>query len=114
MEQSLNEEELYLALSDLFIDNQIDYNRIAHVAKLFPIDYVEYVLFNYVAPVCYYNTVTPVPPVCYFFDRDELINKIDNIKKNENSPVNKIKMPLFSLYLKFKFKHEWAVLKNLL
>lgn len=114
MGHTLNEEKLYIALSDLFVDNQIDYSYIASVAKLFPISYVEYVLFNYVAPACYYNTVVPVPPVCYFFDTDMLINKISNIKKGENNLINKAKMYLFSIYLKVKFKHEWKTLKNLL
>lgn len=114
MEYTLNEEKLYIALSYLFVDNQIDYSYIASIAKLFPISRVEYVLFNYVVPVCYYNTVTPVPSVCYFFDADILINNINKIKNSENRPINKAKMYLFSNYLKFKFKHEWKTLKNLL
>ena len=36
----LNEKELYAALSDLFVDNKVDYNYIASVVKLYPISYV--------------------------------------------------------------------------
>lgn len=114
MEYILNEEKLYIALSDLFVDKRIDYSYIASIAKLFPTSHVEYVLFNYVAPACYYNTVVPVPPVCWFFDTDILFNKICNIKKNENDPINKAKMYLLSIFFKYKFKHEWKKLKNLL
>ena len=91
MEHTLNEEDLYIALSDLFVDNEVDYNHIASVAKLFPTSYVEHALFNYVAPYCYHNVLTPVPSVCYFFDEDELLSAIDNIKKKKIVPLVKSK-----------------------
>lgn len=110
----LNEKELYAALSDLFVDNQADYNHIASVVKLYPISYVEHVLFYYVAPACHYNTIGPVPPVWSFFDEDDLMSAIDDIKKKQNRPIHKIKMRIFAFYLKFRFKHEWQKIKNLL
>ncbi|WP_392564622.1 hypothetical protein RHO13_03965 [Orbus wheelerorum] len=110
----LREKELYIALSDLFIDNEVNYKNIASVAKLFPVEHVKNVLFNYVAPACYYNTTTPVPPICYFFDADELMHDINKIKKDENSFFGRMKMYFFSKYLQLKFNHEWKTLKNLL
>ena len=91
MEHTLNEEDLYIALSDLFVDNEVDYNHIASVAKLFPTSYVEHALFNYVAPYCYHNALTPVPSVYYFFDEDELLSAIDDIKKKKIAPLVKLK-----------------------
>ena len=114
MEHTLNEEDLYIALSDLFVDNEVDYNHIASVAKLFPTSYVEHALFYYVAPYCYHNALTPVPYVCYFFDEDELLSAIDDIKKKKNRPISKIKMRILAFYLKFKFKYAWQKLKSLL
>ena len=114
MEHTLNEKDLYIALSDLFVDNEVDYNHIASVAKLFPTSYVEHALFNYVAPYCYHNMLTPVPSVCYFFDEDELLSAINKIKKKENRPISKIKMRLLAFYLKFRFKDEWQKIKSLL
>ena len=67
MELILNEEDLYVAHSDLFVDNEVDYNHIASVAKLFPTSYVEHALFNYVAPYCYHNALIPVPSVLLLF-----------------------------------------------
>ncbi|WP_392552935.1 hypothetical protein RHO14_03460 [Orbus wheelerorum] len=107
----LSKEELYVALSDLFAADQIDYDYIASVAKLFPIESVEYALFNYVAPVCYYNTVTSF---CISFDKDDLISNINRVKQNENSFFGRMKMYFFSKYLQLKFNHEWKTLKNLL
>ncbi|OCG25456.1 hypothetical protein A9G11_02195 [Gilliamella sp. wkB108] len=114
MEHVLSEEKLYEALSDLFVDNEIDYKQIASVAKLFPINHVELVLFNYVAPVCFYNLTTPVPPVWQGFDSDYLINEINKIKKNENTYLGKMKIHMLSKYLRFKFSYEWKMLKKLL
>lgn len=108
-----NEENLYAALSCLFVDNKIDYEYIASVAKSFPETDVKYVLFNYVAPVCYFNATTPIPPVWTFFDDDFLITEINKIKKNENSWIKKTQMNIFSAYLKFAFREEWKTLKNL-
>ncbi|AHN26343.1 hypothetical protein GAPWK_1770 [Gilliamella apicola] len=114
MEHTLNEKDLYIALSDLFVDNEVDYNHIASVAKLFPTTCVEHALFNYVAPYCYHNVLTPAPSVCYFFDEDELLSTINKIKKKENRPISKIKMRLLAFYLKFRFKDEWQKIKSLL
>ena len=111
MEHIINEGDLYVALSDLFAADNINYDNIASTAKLYPVDRVEYVLFHYVAPVCYYNTVTAF---CLSFDEDDLLNKIDDIKKNEENLIGRIKMNLFSKYMKFRFNHEWQTLKNLL
>ena len=52
--------ELCEALSGFFVDNEVDYRYIAKVAKAFPIEHVEKVLFEWVAPVCYTNMLTPV------------------------------------------------------
>lgn len=57
------DQDLCVALSDLFVDNVPDYDAIAAVARHFPIAHVETVLFDWVAPVCHANLLTAVPPV---------------------------------------------------
>jgi len=57
------DQELCAALSDLFVDNLVDYDAIAAVARQFPLAHVETVLFDWVAPVCHANLLTAVPPV---------------------------------------------------
>lgn len=110
----VNESELYMALSDMFVDKPTDYEYMASVAKKFPIDYVELSLFKYVAPACYYNVRCPVPPVCYFFDERDLLNKINKIKNKENSFIGKVNLFIFSSYLRIRFHKEWVAFKNLL
>lgn len=80
MDNFLINKEIYLALSDLFIDSKINYEYIASITKNYPEDYIEYILFNFVAPACHFNTAGPTPPVIYFFDDKYLI---DEISKNK-------------------------------
>lgn len=51
MADKLTEKDLCFALSDLFIDNEIDYSYIAKTAIHFELTYVENVLLELVAPV---------------------------------------------------------------
>ncbi|WP_334327150.1 DUF7079 family protein [Gilliamella apicola] len=78
MEHTLNEEDLYVTLSDLFAASNIDYENIASVARQFPIKYVESISFNYIAPICHYNVITSY---CMAFDSTSIINAVNNIKK---------------------------------
>lgn len=114
MEYSLDDKALCEALSYAFIDSNVDYKYIASIARTFPLDYVEDLFFNYVAPACYYNTVAPVPSVIYYFDPDELHSNIDTIRKKNRTLFGKLKMVLFCRYLKYKFKDEWIEIKKFL
>lgn len=69
MEDKLIFFDLCGALSDIFVDNEIDFKYIASVAKEFPVDTVEEILFEWVAPVCYTNLLTPAPSVWCGFDK---------------------------------------------
>ncbi|WP_272690030.1 MULTISPECIES: DUF7079 family protein [Providencia] len=107
-----NEERLYVTLSLIFVDNAIDYDYIAYMVKNYDIKYIEDVLFNYVAPACYFNGISPVPPVCYFFDEEQLLTEIEKIKSIKNKFLGRLKMSFFTYYLKMVFKNEWIQLKS--
>lgn len=109
-----NEERLCVALSHIFVDNAINYDYIASVARNYDTKYIEHVLFNYVAPACYFNVVSPVPPVCYFFDEEQLFLDIKKIKISKKTTLGRLKMFFFTCYLKLEFKKEWLQLKSLL
>lgn len=64
--------DLCEALSDIFVDNEINYQYIASTAKYFPLGLVEYVLFEWVAPICYTNLISPTPPIWAGFNRQDL------------------------------------------
>lgn len=109
-----NEESLSIALSYIFVDKAIDYDYIASIAKNYDVTYVEHVLFNYVAPVCYFNVISPVPPVCYFFNEEQLLLDIEKLKTRQETILGRLKMFIFSCYLRREFKNEWNTLKSLL
>lgn len=63
MEDKLAYFDLYGALSDIYVDNEVDFICISSMAKDFPVTIIEEVLFEWVAPVCYTNILTPAPSV---------------------------------------------------
>jgi|SRR5699024_9371381 len=113
MSNILLDEELCMALSGLFVGTAPDYERIASVAKRYPVDFVEKTLFRYVAPACNYNTLCVEPTVIYLFDREQLLKRIKCIEKRRKTKWGKIYYSLFSLYLRYKFKPGWEVLRQL-
>lgn len=114
MDRTYTDKDLCAALSDIFVDNSVDYQYIASVAKHFPVEYVQMMLYRYVAPICYTNALTPVPPVWTFFDADELSDDIGILKKEEQSVFGKFKRDLCALYFKNRLKQEGQELMRFL
>ncbi|EIS3743739.1 hypothetical protein LO909_001457 [Aeromonas hydrophila] len=116
MAQSLSDIDLCDALSDLFVDNQVDFELIAQVARGFPIAHVEMVLFEWVAPVCYTNTLAPVPPIWTSFERDSLWAEVQRLRTREAKAgfAKKLSIMLRQFYLRLRFTEEWRRLSVLL
>lgn len=81
VENELDIHKLWVALSDVYVDNETDYKYIAKVAKKYSIKEVEFAFFERVAPVCISNVLTPVPPICWYFDEDQLVLDIEALIK---------------------------------
>ncbi|HCT5132645.1 TPA: hypothetical protein OTZ50_002412 [Aeromonas hydrophila] len=116
MEQPLSDIDLCEALSDLFVDNEVDYEYIAKVARAFPVTHVEKVLFEWVAPVCYTNTLAPVPPIWTSFERDSLWAEVQRLLAREAKAgfAKKLSIMLRQFYLRQRFAEEWHRLLVLL
>lgn len=114
MTNSPDKNQLYIALSDIFVDTMTDYQYIVSVAKSFPIEDVEEALFRYVAPVCHWNLCCPIPPIWTGFDEKDLLDNINQIKIKEKSFYGKVKLNLFSHYLRFTYRRTWNELKDLI
>ncbi|MBC8954940.1 hypothetical protein [Xenorhabdus sp. PB62.4] len=114
MGNQLTDIDLCEALSDIFVDNEVDYEYIASVAKHFPLEHVEMVFFEWVAPVCYTNGLTPVPPVWTFFEREQLWEDIQLIrqKKKTENKIEKIKMNIRQCFLRRYLAKDWQCLKD--
>lgn len=108
--------DLCESLSDMFIDREVGYIYIAPVANRFPIEHVKKVYFEWVAPVCYPNLCSPIPPIWMGFDRDELWEDIQQYKaKNSNLDSFGKKMHKLSLfYLRNQsiVKSQWRELEK--
>lgn len=72
MSATPDEKQLWLALSDLFVDTEPDYHHIARIAVRHSWAQVQFAFYRRVAPVCVYNALTPVPPVWTGFDEEQL------------------------------------------
>ena len=110
MEDKLVYFDLCGALSDIFVDNEVDFNYIASIAKDFPVAIVEEILFKWVAPVCYTNLLTPVPSVCSGFDNKSLWIDICDYRNKKGFPA-KCKHKLLVAILKATYMKEWVNLK---
>ncbi|MBE1273743.1 DUF7079 family protein [Enterovibrio baiacu] len=116
MTTQATEDDLMYALSDLFIDNEVDYAHIAAVARDFPLAEVEIALFRFVAPVCYQNLSSPVPPVWAMFDREELLSDIASLKRRQVNAGwwRRTKARWLEAYLRRRFADEWETLKSVI
>lgn len=110
MEDKLVFFDLCGALSDLFVDNEVDFKYIASVAKKFPVDTVEKILFEWVAPVCYTNLLTPAPSVWSGFDKKTLWVDICEYQNKKTFPT-KYKHKILVSILKVTYRKEWKTLK---
>lgn len=114
MNRMYTDKELCAALSDIFVDNWVNFEYIASVAKHFPVEYVHLMLCRYVAPSCYCNLLSPVPSVWTAFDADKLWEDIDILRNKEQSVFGKFKRDICTLYFKNRLKQEWQELMHFL
>jgi hypothetical protein len=113
MENQLDQRQLWAALSDLFVDANVDYKHIAGVAKNYSVEEVEFALFERVAPVCVSNMLAPVPPVCWYFDKEQLVADIESLvkKRVEQGVIGKCLSGVMGRLIRIVSAKVWAELK---
>lgn len=113
MENQLDQRQLWAALSDLFVDANVDYKHIAGVAKNYSVEEVEFALFERVAPVCISNMLAPVPPVCWYFDKEQLVADIESLvkKRVEQGVIGKCLSGVMGRLIRIVSAKVWAELK---
>lgn len=113
METNINIEDLWFYLSDLFVDNEVDYKFIADQISEYDVETIEFHLFYNVAPVCSINLEQTIPIIWAGFGKEELIK---DIKACGISSRNQItwKRKLAAILYKFKYRKDWELLKSLL
>lgn len=113
MEDKLDEKRLWVALSYMFVDSEVDFKSIAEIAKDYSIEEIEFALFERVAPVCISNMLTPVPPIWWFFDEAQLVSDIDSLieKRSRHGFFCKWVSTMAGWLMRLYCSEVWAHLK---
>lgn len=113
MEDRLEQRQLWFVLSELFVDSKIGYEQVASVAKNYSLGEVEFVLFERVAPVCISNMLAPIPPICWYFDKAQLVMDIEALieRRAQQSRVGKCISKLKGHLIRWLSAGVWKKLK---
>ncbi len=101
------------ALSDAFVDNEVDYSAIARRTREFDRDEVKRILFEEVAPVCHSNLESTLPTIWLCFNRQELEEDIEKVLgAKENSWFKRKANALLVTWLKSRYKYIWTEIEK--
>lgn len=102
---------LWSVLSDVFVDNAVDYASIARRLANYPRDKVETAFFEDVAPACYSNLQAPIPPIWTAFDSTWLAATIDGFHRARHaSALRRLRDKVCIAYLRHRLRPEWKSL----
>lgn len=104
---------IQIALAEAFVDSSVDYASIAERIRGYDPKVVEDILYSEVAPVCFSNLETPVPPVWTGFQDEWLLDEIaKELEARENSWLIR-SFDLFKVaWLRYSYRYIWKELKK--
>lgn len=107
--------KIQIALAEAFVDNEVDYAYIAERIKPYDLKIVEDILYSEVAPVCFGNLETPVPPIWTGFKDEWLLDEIEKeLRARQRSKVRRTFDELKTLWLRYSYRYIWKeILKNI-
>lgn len=112
MGRSMTDEErsyVYWALSDAFVDTEVDYEAIAREIEDYDPKEIKRILYQEVAPVCYTNLEAVIPVIWSAFNLENLEADIKkSIKARENGYFRRQKDKLLIHWLEFRYKYIWT------
>jgi hypothetical protein len=101
--------QLWSALSEVFVDNEVDYGYIARQLQGFDRATAQAALYEDVGPACYGNLLAPIPSVWAGFDSTWLAETIErNQAARQRWPLRRLRDQLFIAYLRRALQSEWA------
>jgi hypothetical protein len=104
---------IQIALAEAFVDSTVDYASIAERIRDYDPEVVEDILYSEVAPVCFGNLETPVPPVWTGFQDEWLLDEIaKELKARENSWLRRRFDLLKVTWLRYSYSYIWKELKK--
>lgn len=102
---------IQIALAEAFVDSAVDYGSIAERIRGFDPELVEHILYSEVAPVCFSNLETPVPPVWSGFQDEWLLNEIaEELQARETSWLRRRLHVLKVAWLRYSYGYIWEEL----
>ncbi len=108
MSSTSSKRAVWMALSDLFIDNEISYEGIAQRVAHLPIGEVEHILFYEVAPVCMSNLLVLNPKNSKGFSEAYMVSNIEqHLLKLQKSWLYRKKVIAKRKFYKFCLKQDW-------
>ncbi|WP_123724725.1 hypothetical protein [Pseudomonas protegens] len=100
--------DIRYALSDAFIDNEVDYPYIARETQAYDRAEVERILYEEVAPVCYINLMSVIPEIWIGFERESLLEDIeDSLDRRRYSRWQAFRDRLFIRWIRFRGAYIW-------
>ncbi len=106
--QSDQRQAVWMALSDLFIDNEIGYESIAERVAHLSIPEIQHVLFYEVAPVCMSNLLVLTPANSKGFTEDDIFPKVEqHLQKMKMDRLYRQKVRLKAKFYKVFLKQDW-------
>lgn len=107
--------KIWAALSDVFVDNEVNYTAVANALAGYDRSTIEEAFFNDVAPVCYSNMQAAIPPIWTAFDHAWLEQTINSVKQaRQNSRLRDLRDQFFIAYLRWRLKSEWLAIERAL
>ena len=104
---------IQIALAEAFVDTVVDYASIAERIRSYDPEVVEDILYSEVAPVCFSNLETPVPPVWTGFQDEWLLYEIGKeLKARESNWFRSSFDRLKVAWLRYSYGYIWKELKK--
>ncbi|MDD0972122.1 DUF7079 family protein [Pseudomonas aphyarum] len=99
---------VYWALSDAFVDNEVNYESIARQTEDYDPQEIKRILYEEVAPVCHSNLETVITMIWSAFNLEQLTSDIrENLKARERSRYRRQIDKLLICWLEFRYRYIW-------
>jgi len=116
MERSMTDKELayvYWALSDAFVDTEVDYEAIARQTEDYDPDEIKRILYHEVAPVCHTNLETVIPMIWSAFNLENLKADVEEmLRMRERSCFHRQRDKLLIRWLEFRYSYIWKEIQK--
>lgn len=99
---------IQIALAEVFVDSAVDYASIAERVRSYDLKVVKDILYSEVAPVCFSNIETPVPPVWTGFKNEWLLSEIEKERQaRARSRIRRVFDKLKIAWLRYSYSYVW-------